>query len=126
MLDMHLAQLTDRQIGQLMFDHFENDLGILQPEMTICTQAIQRLFRSAGGGLRTEDIESQRQRPACPKCRNETLRHYGIDEPDFLECVFLSCGHKEYVSADQEPDTDSGVDGNAAKEHLSHPNRLHR
>ena len=126
MLDIRLAQLTDRQIGQLMFDLVGDQFCVLQPEMTICTQATRRLFRSAAGSLTTVDIESQRQRPACPKCGNELLFHYGVGERNFLECVLLSCGHKEYVSADQERDTDSGVDRNAPKEHLSHPNRLHR
>jgi len=95
MLDVRLAQLTDRQIGQLMFDHFRNYLGILLPETTICDHATRRLFRSAGGKLTTEDIEKQRQRPACPKCGSEMLRHYGVDQPDFLECVLAKCGYKE-------------------------------
>ena len=95
MLDMRLAKLTDRQIGQLMFDHFRNRLGILLPEITICDHATRRLFRSAGGKLTTEDIQKQRQRPACPKCGSEMLRHYGVDQPDFLECVLAKCGYKE-------------------------------
>ena len=95
MLDMRLAKLTDRQIGQLMFDHFRNRLGILLPETTICDHATRRLFRSAGGKLTTEDIQKQRQRPACPKCGSEMLRHYGVDQPDFLECVLAKCGYKE-------------------------------
>jgi hypothetical protein len=97
-LDMRLAQLTDRQIGQLMFDHFRNDLGILLPETTICDHATRRLFRSAGGKLTAEDIEKQRQRAKCPKCGSEMLPHVGVDEPDFRECVLLKCGHKEYVN----------------------------
>jgi hypothetical protein len=102
LLDMRLAQLTDRQIGQLMFDHFRNDLGILLPETTICDHATRRLFRSAGGSFTTEDWEKQRQRPACPRCRNETLLHYGIDEPDFRQCVLLKCGHKEPLGRKRE------------------------
>src|SRR5438309_11385538 len=92
-LDIRLAKLTDRQIGQLMFDHFRNHLGILLPETTICEHATRRLFRSAGGSLTTEEMEKQRQRPACPRCGNEMLLHYGIDEPDFLECDSLNCRH---------------------------------
>jgi hypothetical protein len=102
MLDMHLAQLTDRQIGQLMFDHFGNDLGILQPEATICQHATRRLFRSAGGKLTAEDIEKQRQRAKCPKCGSEMLPHVGVDEPDFRECVLLKCGHKEPLGRKRE------------------------
>jgi len=126
LLDMRLAQLTDRQIGQLMFDHFGNDLGILLPETTICDHATRRLFRSAGGSLTTEDMEKQRQRPACPKCGGEMLLHYGIDEPDFVECVLLSCRHKEYVSADRERDFESRVGKTTVKEHQSHADRLPR
>ena len=101
-LDMRLAQLTDRQIGQLMFDHFGHDLGMLRPEMPICQHATRRLFRSAGGKLTAEDTEKQRQRTACPKCGNEMLLHYGIDERDFLECVLLKCRHKELFNTEKE------------------------
>ena len=96
-LDIRLAKLTDRQIGQLMFDHFRNHLGILLPETTICEHATRRLFRSAGGSLTTEDIKKERQRTACPSCGSEMLHHYGIDEPDFLECVVLKHRHKELL-----------------------------
>jgi hypothetical protein len=102
LLDMRLAQLTDRQIGQLMFDHFGNDLGILLPETTICDHATRRLFRSAGGSFTTEDWEKQRQRPACPRCGNEMLPHVGIDGPDFRQCVLLKCGHKEPLGSKRE------------------------
>ena len=99
MLEERLAQLTDHQVGQLMFDRFGHGLGILQPEMTISQHATRRLFRSAGGSLTTEDFEKQRQCRACPKCGNQMLLHYGIDEPDFLECVLLRCGQKELLNA---------------------------
>jgi len=102
MLDIRLAQLTDHQVGQLMFDHFRNHLGILLPETTICDHATQRLFRSTNGNFTTEDIEKQRQRTACPKCGNEMLLHYGIDEPDFLECALLNCGYKELPNTEKE------------------------
>ena len=104
MLDIRLAQLTDRQIGQLIFDLVGDQFCVLQPEMTICTQATRRLFRSAAGSLTTEDIESQRQRPACPKCGNEMLLHYGyeIDQPDFLECMLVNCRHKELLNTEKE------------------------
>ena len=102
MLDVRLAQLTDRQIGQLMFDHFRNYLGILLPETTICDHATRRLFRSAGGSFTTEDWEKQQQRPACPRCANEMLPHVGIDGPDFRQCVLLKCGHKEPLGSKRE------------------------
>jgi hypothetical protein len=40
-LDRHLDALSDRQVGQLMFDHVGRDLGIVQPEATICYQATE-------------------------------------------------------------------------------------
>ena len=101
-LDIRLAKLTDRQIGQLMFDHFRNHLGILLPETTICDHATRRLFRSTNGNFTAEEMERQRQRPACPECGNEMLLHYGIDEPDFLECVLLNCGHKGLLNTKKE------------------------
>jgi hypothetical protein len=30
------------------------------------------------------------------------LRHFGIDEPDFLECGFSHCGHKELLNTEEE------------------------
>ena len=95
MLGQRLAHLTDRQIGQLMFGVVADQLSILRPETMICNQATYRLFRSAGGKFKEQDIEKQRQRSACPKCGNERLLHYGIDEPDFLECVLAKCRYTE-------------------------------
>jgi hypothetical protein len=95
MLEERLAQLTDRQVGQLMFDVVADQLSILRPGTTICNHATRRLFRSEGAKLTTQDIEKQRQQPACPKCGNERLLHYGIDEPDFLECVLAKCRYTE-------------------------------
>ena len=102
MLDMCLTQLTDHQVGQLMFDHFRNHLGTLLPETTICDHATRRLFRSTNGTFTAEEMEKQRQRPGCPRCGNEMLFHYGIDEPDFLQCVLLKCGYKELINTEKE------------------------
>jgi hypothetical protein len=96
-LDRHLAELTDKQIGQLLRDDVGNDLGILQPEATICNQATRRLFRSELGSLEDE----LPLRPPCPLCGNDMLFQHGIDEPDFFECTCLSCGHKEYAGSDE-------------------------
>jgi hypothetical protein len=93
-LERRLAQLTDHQIGQLLDDFVDDQLGLFEPEMTICQQATRRLFRSAGGMLAPEETEGAKQRPACPKCGNEMLLKYGIDEPDYLECVLVACGHR--------------------------------
>jgi hypothetical protein len=99
LLHSRLTELSDRQIGQLMFDQVGRDLGVAQPEAMICQQATRRLFRSASGSL-TDEATEQTRRP-CPKCGNEMLFHYGIDEPDFNQCVFLGCQHKEYVRCDR-------------------------
>jgi len=101
-LDEHLSELKDQQVGQLMLDFVEPDLGITQPEATICSQATRRLFRSENGRLEGEPA----LRPPCPICRSEMLFHYGIDEPDYFECVYLGCGHKESLpgnEGDKEP-----------------------
>ena len=96
-LNNHLAELDDHQIGQLLLDEVGGDLGILQPEATICHQATQRLFRSENGSL--EEDESPKPEPlSCPNCGNEMLFHYGIDEPDFYQCVYLNCRHKLSVT----------------------------
>jgi hypothetical protein len=96
-LDRRLSELTDRQLGQLMFEKVGRDSTVFEPELMICNQATQRLFRSANGAL--DDGASQPQHPPCPKCENEMLLHYGIEEPDFYECVSLTCGYKRAIEA---------------------------
>jgi hypothetical protein len=96
-LDNHLAELDDHQIGQLLLNEVGSDLGILQPEATICHQATRRLFRSELGSLEDE----LPLRPPCPLCGNDMLFQHGTDEPDFFECTCLSCGHKEYAGSDE-------------------------
>ena len=97
-LDRHLAELSDKQIGELLRDDVGNDLGVLQPEAIICHQATRRLFRSEHGSL----VEEPPLRPPCPVCGNDMLFHYGVDEPDFFECSSLRCEHKEYAPYDEE------------------------
>jgi hypothetical protein len=96
-LDRHLAELSDKQIGELLRDDVGNDLGVLQPEAIICHQATRRLFRSEHGSL----IEEPPLRPPCPVCGNDMLFHYGVDEPDFFECSSLGCEHREYALCDE-------------------------
>ena len=76
-----LAGLADRQVGQLLLDQVWPGLSSLAPESTICLHAADRLRGSP-----------KEKCPACPKCGSETIRHVGIDEPDFLECSLLRCG----------------------------------
>jgi len=96
-LDRHLAELSDKQIGELLRDDVGNDLGVLQPEAIICHQATRRLLRSEHGTL----VEEPPLRPPCPACGNDMLFHYGVDEPDFFECSSLGCEHKEYALCDE-------------------------
>jgi hypothetical protein len=79
-----LAGLADRQIGQLLLDEVWPCLSPLHPESVLCLHAVDRLRGSP-----------KEKCPACPKCGNEMLLRYGIDEPDFYECVRLSCGHRK-------------------------------
>lgn len=98
-----LNQLSDRPLGQLLLDEVWSKLRLLSPESTICLQAVDRLRRSANSELTNEDTaRDQEQRPTCPRCGNEMLVHYGIDEPDFLECVMLKCGHKKLLNTEKE------------------------
>ncbi len=105
-LEARLAEVSDRQIGQLMFDHFAPDLGIVQPEWTLCLQAIRRLFRSTGGKLTAQDVAQQRHRPCCPQCGEEMVLHYGVEEPDFYECGALDCQHRQYACRSEDEGTE--------------------
>jgi hypothetical protein len=97
-LSHRLNGLSDRQIGQLLFDFCWVEFHLNGPELIICTQAIDRLRRSTGGAVTNEEAqESLKQQPVCPKCGNEMFLHYGIDEPDFWLCDYVSCRHKRYV-----------------------------
>jgi hypothetical protein len=90
--------LSDRQIGQLLFDFCWPELYLNGPELIICTHAIDRLRRSTGGAVTNEEAEDNlKQQPVCPKCGNELFLHYGIDEPDFWLCDRVACRHKRSV-----------------------------
>jgi len=89
-----LNGLSDRQIGQLLFDFCWPELYVDGPELIIVTQAIDRLRRSTGGAVTNEEAQdNQKQQPVCPKCGNERFLHYGIDEPDFWRCDWVDCRH---------------------------------
>lgn len=79
-----LAGLADRQVGQLLLDEVWPNLDPLAPESTICLHAADRLRGSPKGKC-----------PDCPRCGSEMIPRFGIDEPDFFECVLLSCGHRK-------------------------------
>lgn len=97
-LSDRLNGLSDRQIGQLLFDFCWPELYLNGPELIICTHAIDRLRRSTGGAVTNEEAEDNlKQQPVCPKCGNELFLHYGIDEPDFWLCDRVACRHKRSV-----------------------------
>jgi hypothetical protein len=106
-LKRRLAQLTDRQVGQLVWDHVLDQLTLFGPDATICQHATERLFRSAGGSWAEDDKSAMDEdTPPCPACGSETFYHVGIGEPDFLLCVRADCEHKEPlgICADDEED----------------------
>ncbi len=95
-LKRRLAQLTDRQIGQLVWDHVWDELTLLGPDAAICEHAVRRLLRSEGSSWTGNDKSVMDQdTPPCPACGSETVHHIGIDEPDFLLCARAGSGHKE-------------------------------
>jgi hypothetical protein len=93
-----LNGFSDRQIGQLLFDFCWPELYLSGPELIIVTHAIDRLRRSTGGAVTSEEAQDNlKQQPICPKCGNEMFLHYGIDEFDFWLCDRVACRHKRYV-----------------------------
>ena len=97
-LDERLQGFSDRQIGQLLFDFCWPELDVDGPELTIVTQAIDRLRRSTAGAVtKGETQDNLKLQPVCPKCGNKRFLHYGIDEPDFWLCDRVACRHKRYV-----------------------------
>lgn len=91
-----LARLTDRQVGQLVWDHVLDQLTLFGPDAVICQHASERLFRSESRSWAEGDKSAMDEdTPPCPACGSDTTYHVGIDEPDFLLCVQADCGHKE-------------------------------
>ncbi len=109
-LKKHLARLRDRQIGQLLWDHLLPELRVFGPEEAICEDAVKRLVRSGGGPWREQDDSlTNPATPPCPVCGSDTFYHIGIDEPDFLLCGLVDCGHKEPLGVsegDARPEED--------------------
>jgi hypothetical protein len=94
-----LHELSDRQVGQLLFDVCWPRCCFPSPELTIVTQAIDRLRRSTGGAITKEEAQHNPKRGrVCPKCgSDEMYLHYGIDEPDLWQCDYVSCRHQIFV-----------------------------
>ena len=47
LLKERLEAVSDRAVGQLMFDYVWNDMNALSPELTICEVATDRLLNSS-------------------------------------------------------------------------------
>lgn len=90
-----LTALSDRQIGQLMFNHVGDDFCFGSPEASICNEATERLFRSkAGARGENEEFNDPIELPDCPKCGQPMMHYIGFNEPDYRKCVSLKCEHK--------------------------------
>jgi hypothetical protein len=99
-LRARLKHLTDRQCGQLLFDYVWNDLRYFSPAMAICEEAKRRLMRSEVGG--PESAQEFLPIPTdCPKCGMEMIFSYGIEEPDFLECLSTNCKYRMNCDTNQ-------------------------
>jgi len=73
-LSDRLNELSDRQIGQLLFDFCWAECYFNSPELSIVTQAIDRLRRSTGGVFTKEEAhENLRPQPVCPKLRKRDV-----------------------------------------------------
>ena len=74
-LSDRLNGLSDRQIGQLLVDFCWAECYFASPELSIVTQAIDRLRRSAGGVITEKEAQDElKQRPLCPKCGSDEIR----------------------------------------------------
>lgn len=99
-----LQRLSDRQVGQLMFDHVWDALKRVSLAMTIGIEATERLFRSpAGARCRNEVFNHPDKLPDCPKCGEPKMHLVGIGEPDYLLCVSKASAHK-IAETDEETD----------------------
>jgi hypothetical protein len=99
-LSDRLNELSDRQIGQLLFDFCWAECYFNSPELIICTHAIDRLRRSTGGAVTNEEAQdSLKQQPA----RNvETRCFYTTELTNLISgCVTAWPAGTRDTSADQ-------------------------
>ncbi len=90
-----LEALSDRQIGQLMFDVVWDVLDMVSPAFSISAEASERLFRSPSGSRDPDEVLNDPDKlPDCPICGQPMMRYIGIGEPDYLKCVTVGCGHR--------------------------------
>lgn len=90
-----IMSMSDRQVGQLVFDYVGGDFCFGSPEAAICAEATERLFRSPSGiRLPDERLNEPGRLPICPRCGAEMMHFIGIDETDYRQCASLKCQHK--------------------------------
>jgi formate dehydrogenase maturation protein FdhE len=91
-IQQSLESLTDRQIGQLMFDRVWNEVPMISGALGIVIEATERLFRSpAGVRGEHEEFNDIEHLPDCPLCGEAMLHYVGIGEPDFRKCNVCAC-----------------------------------
>jgi hypothetical protein len=93
-LQRNLESLSDRQVGQLMFDKVWEAVPMTSPAMSISIEATERLFRSQAGARTEEEVFNHPDKlQVCPDCGQPMLlRYVGIGEPDYSRCE--SCGRQ--------------------------------
>jgi hypothetical protein len=94
-LSGRLRDMSDKQVGQLVFDVVIDDVPLVNPAMSVAVEASERLFRSPAGARATHEVFNDPDMlPRCPRCHHPMMHFIGIDEPDYQECVALDCGYK--------------------------------
>ncbi len=87
-----LLSCTDRQIGQLMFDHLWDEFELASAAMSIGMEATHRLFRSSAGERKPDEVlNDPDELPTCPRCGQPMLHYIGDGEPDYRKCTSLKC-----------------------------------
>jgi len=87
-----LESMSDRQIGQLMFDHIWDSLPMASAGLCVVEEATERLFRSeAGVRQKNEVMNDLNTLPDCPLCRGVMFHRVGFREADHLMCEGCGC-----------------------------------
>jgi hypothetical protein len=94
-LRARLDDLSDAQIGELVFDYVLDQLDLLAPEIVLCQGAIDQLLRSPSGQY--DVVAADEPCPLCPECGCPMTRRHGIDEPDYFQCAGSNCRYKSPV-----------------------------
>lgn len=91
-----LESLTDRQIGQLVWNDVLEEVPMVSRAWGIASEAAERLFRSTTGARYPEEALNHIERlPDCPLCGSPMLRFIGFGEPDYKKCEGCSSKFSE-------------------------------